>query len=102
LNAAPHTEGERREQFEIKRSTVNNLVEPVLIQKDRQLMITFRLDLLALAQHYDSVDRVPRVGTYIDRRDITNFDIAIVCQAQPMISLSWDLGKPKRGTARLQ
>jgi hypothetical protein len=72
-NAAPQTEEERREQFEIKRTTVNNLVEQVLIQKDRQLKITFRLDLLALAQRYASVDRVPQVGTYTDRRDVTNF-----------------------------
>jgi hypothetical protein len=49
LNAAPQTEEERREQFVIRRTTVNHLVEQVLIQKDRQLKITFRLNLLALA-----------------------------------------------------
>jgi hypothetical protein len=50
LNAAPQTDEERHEQFEIKRTTVNHLVEQVLIQKDRQLKITFRLDLLALSR----------------------------------------------------
>jgi hypothetical protein len=72
-NAAPQTEEERREQFEIKRTTVNHLAEQALIQKDRQLKMTFRLDLLALAQRYASVDRALRVGTYSDRRELTNF-----------------------------
>ncbi len=76
-NAAPQTVEERRGKFEIICTTFNHLLEQVLFQKDRQLKITFRLDLLALAQHYASVDRVPRAGTYTDRRDLTNFRIGI-------------------------
>lgn len=64
LNAVPQTDEERLEQFEIKRRVVNTLVEQVTILKTRELKITFRLNLLALAQRYFSVDQVPQVGTY--------------------------------------
>lgn len=63
LNAVPQTDEGRHEQFEMKRRVVNTLVEQVTIQKNRELKVTFRLNLLALAQRYFSVDQVPQAGT---------------------------------------
>lgn len=69
LNAVPLTDEERFEQFEIKRRVVNTLVEQVTILKTRELKITFRLNLLALAQRYFIVDQVPQVETYTRTSD---------------------------------
>lgn len=41
---------ERREILETKRKIVQNLVEKVLIGKDRKLFIVFRLDVLSLIE----------------------------------------------------
>jgi hypothetical protein len=77
LNAVPQTDEERLEQFEIKRRVVNTLVEQVTILKNRELKITFRLNLLALAQRYFSVDQVPQVETYTAKSNLTNFWVVI-------------------------
>ena len=46
LNVAPETEEERKEKFELKRQIVLNLVEKVIIGRDRKLNVYIRIDLL--------------------------------------------------------
>ncbi|HSV85532.1 MAG TPA: hypothetical protein VLH85_03090, partial [Levilinea sp.] len=64
LNAAPQSDEERREQFEIKRQIVKALVERVDSSKDRELTVNFRLNVLEIAGIRTSADQVPAAETY--------------------------------------
>jgi hypothetical protein len=52
-NAAPQTDGERREQFETKRQIVKMLVQKALIRKDKTLRVICYLDVLSLLEQAD-------------------------------------------------
>ncbi len=64
LNAAPQTKEERREVFEIKRKTVQTLVDKILIGKERKLNIVFRLNILSLLNQSEEFSEVQQVETY--------------------------------------
>ena len=68
LNAAPQTDEERREQFEMKRQIVKMLVQKVLIRKDKTLRVVFFLDVLTLLQQADVTEQVQTVETCTRRR----------------------------------
>jgi site-specific DNA recombinase len=63
LNAAPQTDEERREQFEMKRQIVKMLVQKILIDKDKSMRVVFYLDILTLLEQAAVTESVPPVGT---------------------------------------
>lgn len=68
LNAAPQTDEELREQFEMKRQIVKMLVQRVLINKDKTLRVIFYLDVLTLLTQADVTEQVQTVGTCSHKR----------------------------------
>jgi hypothetical protein len=68
LNAAPQTDEERREQFEMKRQIVKMLVQKILINKDKSMRVIFYLDILTLLEQADVTEQVQTVGTCSRRR----------------------------------
>ena len=48
LNAAPQSEEERQEIFELKKQTVNTLVRRITIDRNRELQVEISLNLLSL------------------------------------------------------
>jgi site-specific DNA recombinase len=64
LNAAPRNKEERHEIFKIKKKIVETLVEKVLIGKDRQMKVVFRVNLLSLLDREPKQHQVQQVGTY--------------------------------------
>ena len=71
LNADPKTDEERREQFKIKRQIVKTLVEKVLIGKDRQIRVVFRLDVTYLLEQATNPDEVQQAEAYTRSFDLT-------------------------------
>ena len=63
LNAAPQTDEERREQFELKRKFVQSVVDKVTINKERELQVWFRFNLLALGSQAENFRENKSVGT---------------------------------------
>jgi hypothetical protein len=68
LNAAPQTDEERREQFEMKRQIVKMLVQKILIDKDKSMRVVFYLDILTLLEQAEVTEQVQTVGTCSRRR----------------------------------
>lgn len=64
LNAAPQSDEERREQFELKRRFVQSVVDKVTINKERELQVWFRFNLLALGSQAENFRENKSVGTY--------------------------------------
>lgn len=55
LNRVPESDEEKRELFQLKREIVLALVERVLIKKDREMKVIFKLDVLSLlGLHHDN------------------------------------------------
>ncbi len=79
LNAAPQNDEERHLKFALKRRLVRLLVEKVGMGRDRDIAVILQLDPLALLAERanQGAAKVPRVGTYTDRRDLTNFLMVI-------------------------
>jgi site-specific DNA recombinase len=63
LNAAPQTDEERREQFELKRKFVQSVVDKVTINKERELQVWFRFNLLALGPQSENFRENKLAGT---------------------------------------
>ena len=64
LNAVPQTDEERQEQFRVKREIVQMLVKRIDIGRDRELRLTFQLDVAALLKMPIDFDPNKAVGTY--------------------------------------
>ncbi|HOM68075.1 MAG TPA: recombinase family protein [Brevefilum fermentans] len=64
LNAAPQSDEERREQFELKRRFVQSVVDKVTINKERELQVWFRFNLLALGSQAENFRENKLAGTY--------------------------------------
>jgi len=54
LNAAPQSEEERQEIFELKKQTVNTLVRRITIDRNRELNVEMGLNLLGLLEDKSS------------------------------------------------
>jgi hypothetical protein len=66
LNAVPNNDEERHQQFELKRRVVKTLVEKVMINKEREMRVVFRLDLKMLLA--EGASYRGEVGTYTHTR----------------------------------
>jgi hypothetical protein len=62
--SAPQSEEERREMFEEKREIVKTLVKRVDITRDRDLQVTFQLNVKAMIEKAAGIIEVQQVGTY--------------------------------------
>jgi site-specific DNA recombinase len=62
--AAPQSEEERREMFEEKRQIVKTLVKRVDITKDRDLQVTFQLNIKAMFERAAGIGELKEVGIY--------------------------------------
>ncbi len=65
INTPPQGDEEAHEQFLIKRQTVLTLVDHVHITRDRQLKVTFKLDVLAIINQLANFCSTKSVGIYI-------------------------------------
>mgnify|MGYP002475944514 CR=1 FL=1 len=63
--AAPQSEDERREMFDEKRQIVKTLVKRVSITKDRDLEVTFQLNIMGLIEPAGDYCTIRTGGTYI-------------------------------------
>lgn len=72
INAVPNSEEERHGLFEAKRDIVQRLVERVEIDKDRNLTVFIRLDILALIRQQtvpiEKAGIYSRTQSCLDRR----------------------------------
>lgn len=73
LNAAPQSEEERREIFELKKQTVNTLVKRITIDRNRELHVEISLNLLGIISNQSNNKsgggsstrgQIERAGTY--------------------------------------
>ena len=71
-NAAPLTEEEQHEIFQLKKQVVNTLVDRVTVNRDRELTVTLRLNLLKILEGGSNSGAVHlgQFGTYTHIPDI--------------------------------
>ncbi|MBK7920310.1 MAG: recombinase family protein [Chloroflexi bacterium] len=64
LNRVPDSDEEKKELFQLKREIVLALVERVLIKKDREIEVIFKLDVLSLLglHHYNTLTHTRSAG----------------------------------------
>jgi len=63
LNAAPQSDEERREVFELKKRFVQALVDRIEIDKERGLNVVLRLKVLGITQHQPNFCAIQPAGT---------------------------------------
>jgi len=68
-NAAPQNNEERHQVFLLKKQTVDTLVERVTINKNREIKVEIRLNLLAILDQ-DAGSGNPNPGAYSRRGEI--------------------------------
>jgi site-specific DNA recombinase len=64
LNAAPQDDEERREQFAEKKRIIRLLVDHVQVDRNRDLKVVYRVNVLELLRQQPAVDQLAQVGTY--------------------------------------
>lgn len=73
LDEPPQNDEEADEQLVIKRCTVQTLVERVQVSKDRELQVTFKLNVLAAIKHLVNFSQPMSVGICTHIPDETRF-----------------------------
>ena len=63
LNVELQTDEERQRQFHLRRRIVEVLVDHVLITKDRDLRLVYRVDMSSILTYAQESDQIEQVGT---------------------------------------
>jgi hypothetical protein len=79
LDAVPQNDEER--QFEMKHQIVKNIVEKVLVEKDRTLGVVFHLDVVTLLQQTGMTDELDSVGIYTRTFDVSRHRHKLLVEA---------------------